>query len=71
MRCDTDGMRDRQDFINHLMSNIGRYGGFVNLLQQQLDDLRNIHEKLDKVLETSSTEEIALHENISAEDKHE
>jgi hypothetical protein len=71
IHCDTDGMRARQDFINHLMSNIGRYGGFVNLLNQQLDDLRNIHLKLDKVLETSSAEEIVLHENMSAEDKHE
>lgn len=71
IHCDTDGMRARQDFINHLMSNIGRYGGFVNLLQQQLDDLRNIHGKLDEVLEISNAEEIALHEHISAEDKHE
>ncbi len=71
IHCDTDGMRARQDFINHLMSNIGRYGGFANLLERQLDALRNIHGKLDKVLETSGAEEIALHENITAEDNHE
>ena len=71
MRCDTDGMRARQDFINHLMSNLGRYGGFVNLLNQQLEDLRHIHGKLDEVLEMSNTEEIALHENNSAEDQQE
>ena len=71
IHCDTDGMRARQDFINHLMSNIGRYGGFANLLEQQLGALRKIHSKLDRVLKTSGTEEIALHENISAEGKHE
>lgn len=71
IHCDTDGMRASQDFINHLMSNIGRYGGFANLLDQQLNALRNIHDKLDKVLETSGDENIALHDNTPAEDNDE
>jgi len=62
MHCDTDGMRASQAFINHLMSNIGRYGGMVNSLEKQMDALRSIHSKLDEVLNTTNVEKVTLHE---------
>jgi len=63
MHCNTDGMRANQNFINHLMSNIGRYGGMAGNLEDQLASLREVHIKLDEVLQTSSTENTALHED--------
>ncbi|MGB5740355.1 MAG: hypothetical protein WBM54_13515 [Woeseia sp.] len=50
MRCDTDGMRTNQSFINHLMSNLGRYGGMSARLSRELEPLREVLSKLDEVL---------------------
>ncbi len=60
--CNTDGMRASQAFINHLMSNIGRYGGMVRSLESELEDLRHIHDRLDVVLDASNQEKVNLHE---------
>jgi len=62
MRCKTDAMRASQAFINHLMSNIGRYGGMAGRLQEQLEALRRLHVKLDDVLSTTNIGKVALHE---------
>ena len=62
INCKTDGMRVNQGFINHLLSNLGRYGGFAGFKSREFEALQNIHEKLDEVLETSSPEEMALHD---------
>lgn len=63
VHCDTDGMRTNQGFINHLMSNIGRYGGMVGRFEEQLDSLQSVHAKLDEVLQGSGTKNDELHEN--------
>jgi len=65
IHCETDGIRASQPFINHLMSNIGRYRGMLNNLEKQLDSLREIHIKLDEALQTSSNENMTLHEDKS------
>jgi hypothetical protein len=67
MRCDTEGMRASQAFINHLMSNIGRYGGMTDSLEEQLDALRKVHIKLDEVLRKTGTEKNTLHEEAKPE----
>jgi hypothetical protein len=64
-QCNTDGMRASQAFINHLMSNRGRYMGMAGRLEQELNSLSQIHIKLDEVLQTSGSNAITLHENQS------
>jgi hypothetical protein len=61
MHCNADGMRASQAFINHLMSNIGRYGGLTRNLEKQLVSLQEIQVKLDEVLRTSDNDNMALH----------
>jgi len=56
MNCDTDGMRTNQGFINHLMSDFGRYRGLSYRLGRQLETLAEIHIRLDYLLEISHTE---------------
>lgn len=67
MNCDTDGMRGSQGFINHLMSNLGRYRGFAGFKGREFEALQNIHDKLDEVLETSNSEGMALHDKAPQE----
>lgn len=62
IECNTDGMRADQAFINHLMSNIGRYEGMVRSLESELEALRAIHDRLDVVLEASNEETVNIHE---------
>ena len=62
IECNTDGMRANQAFINHLMSNIGRYEGMVRSLESELEALRAIHDRLDVVLEASNEETVNIHE---------
>ncbi len=54
-------MRADQAFINHLMSNIGRYEGMVRSLEGELEALRHIHDRLDVVLDASNEEKVNLH----------
>lgn len=56
MNCDTDGMRINQGFINHMMSDFGRYRGLSGRLGRQLETLTEIHARLDHVLEISHAE---------------
>ena len=50
IRCNTDGMRQSQPFINHLASNRGRYGGLSTRWNSVQEVLRQSHVRLDSLL---------------------
>ena len=50
MRCDADGMRRSQSFINHLASNRGRYGGLSSRWNDLQKILQDSHVRLDAIL---------------------
>lgn len=50
MRCDADGMRLSTAFINHLMSNRGRYQSLMQRFSGQVEQLEAIHLRLDTLL---------------------
>lgn len=56
MRCRTDGMRNSQAFINHLMSNHGRQRGVLARLEREFDALVQVHARLDEVLAISHSD---------------
>lgn len=50
IRCNTDGMRQSQPFINHLSSNRGRYGGLSTRWNSVQEVLHQSHDRLDTLL---------------------
>ena len=50
IRCNTDGMRRSQPFINHLASNRGRYGGLSTRWNSVQEVLHQSHVRLDSLL---------------------
>jgi hypothetical protein len=50
IRCNTDGMRRSQPFINHLASNRGRYGGLSIRWNSVQEVLHQAHVRLDTLL---------------------
>ena len=47
--CDAEGMRASQAFKNQLFGNIGRQSALLNLRQEELELLRQIDARLDRI----------------------
>ncbi len=52
LKCDTDGMRTSQRFMNHLVSNHVRMRGVTFGLEDELEAMKSVRRRLDQVLGT-------------------
>lgn len=50
LKCNTDGMRTSQSFMNHLVSNYMRMRGVTGNLEDELEALKSVRHRLDQVL---------------------
>lgn len=50
LKCNTDGMRTSQSFMNHLVSNYNRMRGVTGNLEDELEALKSVRHRLDQVL---------------------
>jgi len=50
MACDAGGMRDSRAFRNHLISDLGRYGGVIDSEGDLVEALQEVHRRLDERL---------------------
>lgn len=50
LKCNTDGMRTSERFMNHLVSNYMRMRGVTGNLEDELEALKSVRHRLDQVL---------------------
>lgn len=50
LKCNTDGMRTSQSFMNHLVSNYARIRSVTGTMEDELEALQSVRRRLDQVL---------------------